>query len=303
MVMTVFDRRLVRQRRDRAARTFDRFDFLKQAAAERLVDRLGDVRRTFGRVVDLGAHTGGVVESLPPGVGSDFLLSTDISEAMLARRDGSYPGAVVDEEALPFADGSLDAVLSALSLHWVNDLPGALVQIRRALKPDGLFLGVMLGGETLVELRDVLTEAEVETTGGLSPHISPFADVADLGGLMQRAGFALPVVDTEKLTVTYDTLFDLFRDLRGMGETNALLERPKTPLRREVFIKAAERYAERFSGHDGRLPATFQFLWLTGWTPHESQPTALRPGSAQNRLSDALETEEWSTGERAPPNQ
>ena len=207
---------------------------------------------------------------------------------------------LADEEALPFADSSLDAVLSALSLHWVNDLPGALVQIRRALKPDGLFLGVMLGGETLVELRDVMTEAEIETVGGLSPHVSPFADVADLGGLLQRAGFALPVVDTEKLTVTYESVFDLFRDLRGMGETNALLERPRTPMRRETLLRAAALYAERFAGPDGRIPATFQFLWLTGWTPHTSQQTALRPGSAKNRLSDALDTEEWSTGDRTP---
>jgi SAM-dependent methyltransferase len=206
-----------------------------------------------------------------------------------------------DEERLPFAENRFDLVLSCLSLHWVNDLPGALIQIRRALKPDGLFLAAMFGGETGRELRQALAEAEIAVEGGLSPRVSPFAEVRDLGGLLQRAGFALPVVDSDHLTVSYANPLRLMADLRGMGESNAAVERRKQVTRRATLIAAVERYAELFGDSEGRVPATFQVLYLTAWSPHPSQQKPLRPGSAETRLADALDTTEIPAGEKARP--
>jgi SAM-dependent methyltransferase len=203
-----------------------------------------------------------------------------------------------DEEALPFADGSLDLVVSALALQSVNDLPGVLAQIRRALKPDGLFLAALLGGETLTELRQAFAAAESEIDGGVSPRVAPSADVRDLGALLQRAGFALPVVDTDRLTVRYATAFDLMRDLRGMGATNALIERQRVPLKRATLLRMASVYSDRFSDPDGRLRASFDIVWLSGWAPHQSQQQPLRPGSAKARLADALGTHEHPAGDR-----
>jgi SAM-dependent methyltransferase len=202
------------------------------------------------------------------------------------------PTIVADEEALPFASGSFDLIVSALSLQWANDLPGALVQIRRALAPDGLFLAAVIGGQSLMELRTALTAAEAELTGGASPRVAPFADVRDLGGLLQRAGFALPVTDVEPLIVRYASMFALLRDLRAMGATNALTERSRVPLRRAVLTRAAEIYADRFSDSDGRVRATFEIVWLSGWAPHNSQQKPLAPGSARMRLADALNASE-----------
>jgi SAM-dependent methyltransferase len=206
---------------------------------------------------------------------------------------------IADEEALPFRDGSLDLVVSALALQFVNDLPGVLVQIRRALKPDGLFLAALIGGETLTELRQSFAAAESEMEGGVSPHVAPFADLRDLGALLQRAGFALPVTDTDRVTVRYDSAFALMHDLRRMGATNALLDRRRTPLRRATLTRMAEIYAQRFADNDGRVRATFEIVWLSGWAPHPDQPQPLKPGSAQVRLADALGTREISTGEKA----
>jgi SAM-dependent methyltransferase len=203
-----------------------------------------------------------------------------------------------DEEALPFRDGSLDLVVSALALHFVNDLPGTLVQIRRALKPDGLFLAAMLGGETLTELRRAFAEAEVELEGGISPRVVPFPDLRDLGALLQRAGFALPVADIERLTVRYATVFALMHDLRRMGATNALIERRRMPLRRATLLRMAEIYGRRFADPDGRLRATFEIVWLSGWAPDPSQQKPLQPGSAKMRLADALGTRELPAGEK-----
>jgi SAM-dependent methyltransferase len=197
-----------------------------------------------------------------------------------------------DEEALPVAAERFNLVVSLLSLQAVNDLPGALVQIRRALQPDGLFIGCLLGGSTLTELRQAFTEAEAEIEGGVSPHVAPFADVRDVGSLLQRAGFALPVTDIEPVTVRYRDPFGLFRDLRAMGLTNPLEARRRTPLRRETLMGAAAIYADRFADPDGRLRATFDVLWLSGWAPHESQQKPLRPGSAKMRLADALKVPE-----------
>ena len=213
-------------------------------------------------------------------------MAADLSPA-LASRAGA-PAIAADEELLPFAPASLDLVVSNLSLHWVNDLPGALLQIRKALKPDGFFCAAMLGGETLVELRHCLIEAEQSVSGGMSPRVSPFADVRDAGALLQRAGFALPVVDSDVITVTYTDAFALMRDLRGMGETNAVLARRRVPASRALLFEAARLYAERFTEPDGRIPATFQVLHLAAWAPHESQQQPLRPGSGQVPLGDAL---------------
>ena len=204
-----------------------------------------------------------------------------------------------DEEALPFGDGTLDLVVSALALQFVNDLPGTLVQIRRSLKPDGLFLAALLGGDTLTELREAFAAAEAEVEDGVSPRVAPFADLRELGALLQRAGFALPVTDVDRLTVRYGSPFDLMHDLRRMGATNALVERSRRPLKRRTLARMAEIYGERFADADGRIRATFEIVWLSGWAPHESQQQPLKPGSAQRRLADALGAKEIPAGEKA----
>ena len=206
---------------------------------------------------------------------------------------GAIPAAVMvpDAELLDLSVGAHDLVVHALSLHWANDLVGQLVQARRALRPDGLFLGVLFGGRTLHELRAVLAEAEVAVTGGLSPRVVPMAEIRDLGGLLQRAGFALPVADSRTLTVTYETALHLMRDLRAMGEANAMAARTRTPLRRAILDKAATLYDANFS-RGGRIVATFEMIFLTGWAPDASQPKPLRPGSASHRLADALGADE-----------
>lgn len=284
--MLVFDRLSVRRHRDRAAAAFSRHDFLFREVADRLLDRLVDIRRQFPLALDLGCHSGLLAEELSGRGGVQTMVQADISPRMAATASGLRLAA--DEETLPFAPASFDLVLSLLSLHWVNDLPGALAQLRAALKPDGLLLAVMLGGETLKELRQSLAAAELAVEGGLSPRVAPFADVRDAGALLQRAGFALPVVDTETITVSYGEPLDLLRDLRGMGETNAVIERRKTSLRRTTLFQALDHYRQTFADANGRVPATFQLIYLTAWAPDPSQPQALRPGSARNRLADAL---------------
>lgn len=298
----VFDRSAVRAHRRRAAAQFAGHDFLFREVALRLVDRLADISRAFPVSLDLGARGSVLAETLHgEGVTAARGIATLIEAAPVRAFARAPLGLVADEEMLPIAPASCDLVLSNLSLHWVNDLPGALLQIRQSLKPDGLFLGAMLGGETLPELRSALAEAEEAVEGGVSPRVSPFADVRDLGGLLQRAGFALPVTDADTIRVTYADAFGLFRDLRGMGETNAVIERRRTALRRATLLRAAEIYQARFAGPDGRIPATFQVVTLTGWAPHESQQKPLRPGSAKARLADALGTTEIATGDQTGP--
>lgn len=282
----LFDRRLHRLRLDRAAPRYA--DFLKVRAAGDLVDRLESILRDFPVAVDLGARTGVFGRLLRESAASPrvgLLIEADLSARMLGGRTG--PRLVADAEQLPFCEASLDLVVSSLALHWTDDLPGALVQIRRALKPDGVFLGSLLGGATLQELRWALTEAETELSGGAGPRVSPFAGAADGAGLLQRAGFALPVSDVDRLTVRYADPLVLLRDLRAMGETNVLRQRPGPPTR-TLLARAFELYARRYAGADGRVPATFDIVSLTGWAPHDSQPKALRPGSAKVRLADAL---------------
>ena len=247
--------------------------------------------------MNLGAYHGVVSRRLRDLGTIDFLIDIERSERLLARCDG--PRVLGDEEWLPFRPGSLDLVVSGLALQFVNDLPGSLIQIRRALKPDGLMLAALLGGRTLHELREALTEAEIEVEGGASPRVAPFADIRDLGGLLQRAEFALPVADADTMTVAYDTALALMHELRGMGAANALSERRRRPLRRATLLRAVEIYAQRHAGKNGRIPATFEVITLTGWAPHDTQQKALAPGSATTRLADALGTTEQPAGDKA----
>lgn len=278
----VFDRALLRARLARAARLGPE-PFLLERAAEDVADRLAAVRREFATALDLGTPTDAVVRGLRGRESIGRLLRAGPRVAGLPA-----PDVVADEEALPFAPASLDLVVSALSLQSANDLPGVFAQVRRALRPDGLFLAAVLGGGSLAELRQSFAVAESETTGGLSPRVAPFADVRDLGALLQRAGFALPVTDVDRVVVRYGSPFALFSDLRRMGAANALAERRRVPMRRATLLRAAEIYAERFSDPDGRVRATFDIVFLSGWAPHDSQQKPLRPGSAKMRLADAL---------------
>jgi NADH dehydrogenase [ubiquinone] 1 alpha subcomplex assembly factor 5 len=281
----VFDRARLRQRRDRCRPGFAGHAFLFDEVAERIRDRLDDVTRPFARVLDLGARDGRLAARVRGRPGTESVITADPSPAFASALSGLSVAA--DEDALPFADAAFDLVVSNLSLHWVNDLPGALVQIRRVLKPDGFFCAALLGGDTLIELRRCLVDAELDLLGGASPRVSPFAGVRDLGNLLMRAGFALPVADGDTLTVTYPDPLALLRDLRGMGETAALAGHHR-PLRRDVLFEALRRYAEAHSEPDGRVAATFEVIHIAGWSPDASQPKPLKPGSAVQRLADAL---------------
>jgi len=285
----LFDRALHRKRLDRAASGFAAADFLQRRAALDLIERLEVIMRDFPVAVDLSARKGALREALGDSPAADrigVLIEADLSAAMLAGRTG--PRLVADEERLPFAPASLDLVVSTLGLHWTNDVVGALIQIRRALKPDGLFLGAFLGGSTLTELRQALTDAEGEILGGAGSRVSPFADSRDAAGLLQRAGFTLPVADVDRVNVSYEHPLKLLADLRAMGETNVLADRHPRALTRALLARASELYAERFAGPDGRVSATFEIVTLTGWAPHASQQQPLQPGSAKMRLADAL---------------
>jgi NADH dehydrogenase [ubiquinone] 1 alpha subcomplex assembly factor 5 len=281
----VFDRSLLRRRRDRVAPALAGFDFLIRAAALRLVERLGDVRRAFSLALELGCHTGQLAAALHGSAQVGRLIQADLAYSMVRQASGER--LVADEEALPFGRGCLDLVLSCFSLHWVNDLPGVLAQIRYALKPDGLFLAILPGGTTLFELRESLMRAELEVAGGAGPRVSPFLDVRDAGMLLQRAGFALPVVDADTITATYDHPLKLIAELRGMGEASALAQ-PGRGLGRSTLSLACEIYRQLFGGADGRIPATFQLLTLSGWAPDPGQPQPIRRGSGQVHLAEAL---------------
>ena len=279
----LFDRALLRQRRRRAI-ALGPATFLLDRAAEDMADRLAAVLRRFEIAVDLGTPGETVREALARMGSVGNIVAADIA-ADPAHGEMLVAAGVA---GAPFGDATLDLVVSALALQFVNDLPGVLVQIRRALKPDGLFLAALLGGETLTELRQSFAQAESEIEGGISPRVAPFADLRDLGALLQRAGFALPVTDVDRVTVRYDTVFNLMHDLRRMGATNALLARRRVPLRRATLLRMAEIYMQQFADPDGRVRATFEIVWLSGWAPHPDQQQPLRPGSAQARLADAL---------------
>jgi SAM-dependent methyltransferase len=285
----IFDRGLINRRLDRAlARGGGRAqaDFLLVRAADDLRDRLSLVKRRFALAADFGSPGPHGASAVVAAGQADCTIRLAPTEASLGT--GDFLPAVGDIERLPIADGRLDLAVSLLALQTVNDLPGALVQMRRALKGDGFLIAAMIGGETLTELRQSLTIAESEILAGASPRVAPFVDVRALGGLAQRAGLALPVVDLDRAVVRYPDVFALFADLRAMGATNALYARTRKPLRRGVLMRAAAVYAERFADPDGRLRATFDLVWLAAWAPHESQPKPLEPGSATTSLADAL---------------
>jgi len=284
----IFDRALT-QRRQLRALAQGPADFLLRVAIEELAGRLSAVQREFACALDLGGPAPLLAEALARPDREVFRVAAHPAFGVA----GHF--IVADEEALPIAPASVDLVVSALALQWVNDLPGCLAQVRRALKPDGLLLACLVGGGSLAELRASFTAAEAELEGGASPRVAPFGDVRELGALMQRAGFALPVVDFETLTVRYDSMFGLMADLRAMGATNALAARSRKPLRRATLMRAAEIYAERFSDPDGRVRASFDIVWLSGWAAHESQQQPARRGSAQMSLAEALKAQRKET--------
>jgi SAM-dependent methyltransferase len=274
--------------RERAARG-EPVNFLHEEIAERLIDRLDVIDREFPVAADFGARDGTLSRALTQRRGARLVISAEPAVAFLA---GQGAPVAADPELVPFADRSIDLIASNLVLHWTADLPGALVQMRRALKPDGLLLAAMFGGQTLVELRTALFEAELAEEGGVSPRVSPAIELADAAALLQRGGYALPVADSESITVTYPDLLALMRDLRGMGETNALTARRRAGFRRTTLARAAMIYEEKFGTAEGRIPATFEILFLCGWAPHPSQPKPLPRGSATARLADALRSQE-----------
>jgi NADH dehydrogenase [ubiquinone] 1 alpha subcomplex assembly factor 5 len=296
----IFDRSLLVRRRNRVAAGAASHDFLLARVAEDLAERLSAINRRFPVVLDLGAHHGLIGRRLRRLPGVEMVIDAEAAPHLLAQCQG--PRVRADEEALPFRDQSLDLVVSGLSLQLVNDLPGVLVQIRRALKSDGLLLAALLGGNTLFELRTALLAAEEEMEGGASPRVAPFADVQDLGALLQRAKFALPVVDADTVTATYPDAVAVMREVRAMGGANPLRARRRTPLRRATLQRTLEIYRQRFGLPDGRVPATFEILTLTGWAPHESQQKPLQPGTAAMRLADALGTAEHLAGDAATPH-
>lgn len=284
--MQVFDRKLIRARRERASIDAGAHDFLYREVALMLADRLLDINRGFPLALELGARQDILSKALTGKGGIKMLVAADAAAGMV--RNQIFP-VVADEELLPFRENAFDAVFSNLSLHWVNDLPGALIQIRRVLKPDGVFLAALFGGETLKELRLAMMEAELDVFGGMSPRISPFIDLRDMGALLQRAGFALPVVDFETLRVSYPDVNALMRDLKGMGETNAISARIRQGGSRRFFKKVLDFYPK---DEDGRITATFEVVYAIGWSPHESQQKPLKPGAAEFRLAQALGTDE-----------
>jgi NADH dehydrogenase [ubiquinone] 1 alpha subcomplex assembly factor 5 len=294
---TLFDRRLLRQRRARFAHEVTEREFLIGHVAREIAERVSIVLREFPRALDLGAFHGllGRTVGALPNVGEMVYAESVFEYAALCPR----PALVCDEDLLPFKDASFNLVVSGLALHRVNDLPGSLIQIRRALAPDGLFMAAALGLRALIELRECLLEAEDEIEGGASPRVSPFGDVRAYGGLLQRAGFALPVADAEDLTVVYPSPRELMREVRALGGGNVLTARSKAPLPRRTLARAEEIYRERYGTADGKINATFQFVFMSGWAPDPSQQQPLKPGSAQARLADALGTQEHSTGDKA----
>jgi len=296
----IFDRSLLLRRRQRALRLGPETFLLDRVAAD-IADRLAVVLRRFDLAADIGTPTAAVRAALARSGSIGAMIAVDAMHDGAPNLTGDHATTlrvVADEEALPFADGSLDLAVSGLALQAVNDLPGVLVQIRRALKPDGLFVAALFGGDTLTELRQSFAVAESERDGGVSPRVAPFPDVREMGALLQRAGFALPVTDADRVTVRYATPFGLLRDLRRMGAANPLVERRRVPLRRATLMRAMEVYGARFADPDGKVRASFDIIWLSGWSPHASQQQPLRPGSAKARLADALGSTEIAAGEK-----
>lgn len=294
---SLFDRNLLRKRRSRFAHEVGEREFLIAHVAREISERVSLMLREFPRALDLGAYHGllGQTVAALPSVGEVIYAESAFAYAERCPR----PALVCDEDLLSFKDACFNLIVSGLALHRVNDLPGALIQIRRALVPDGLFMAAALGARALSELRDVLIEAEGETTGGASPRVSPFGDVSAYGALLQRAGFALPVTDAETLRVVYSSPRELMREVRALGGGNVLMARSRAPLPRRTLERAEDIYLARYGTPDGKVTATFEFVFMSGWAPHESQQKPLKPGSAQARLADALHTEERPAGDKA----
>ena len=295
--LRLFDRKLLRARRARFAHEIAAREFILAHVAGEIAERVALMLRPFPLALDLGAYHGLLGRSVSqlPSVGAMVYAESAFEFAALCPR----PSLVCDEDFLPFKEASLNLIVSGLALHRVNDLPGALVQIRRALVPDGLFMAALLGAGALLELRRALLEAEAETQGGASPRIAPFGDVRAYGALLQRAGFALPVADTETLTILYANPRELMREVRALGGGNVLLSRSRRPLSRKVLERAESLYREHHSLPDGRVGATFEIVYLSGWAPDQSQQKPLKPGSAARRLADALGTKEEKAGDKA----
>ncbi|HEY7243842.1 MAG TPA: methyltransferase domain-containing protein [Xanthobacteraceae bacterium] len=294
----IFDQSQLAVHRQRAAK-LGPSTFLLERAAQELSERLATLLRRFDRALDLGTPGDAVRRELVRSGKVDTVFSAGPCEV---HPDGTLEdsnGIIANQEMLPFREGSLDLVVSVLSLQFVDDLPGALVQIRRALKPDGLLLAALAGGDTLTELRQCFAAAEIETRGGASPRVIPFLGVREAGALLQRAGFALPVADVDRVTVRYASAIALMHDLRAMGATNPLVERSRRFLKRTTLERLVQTYADRFCDPDKRIRATFETIWLCGWAPHAGQQKPLTPGSAGQRLADALGVKEVSAGERA----
>ena len=292
----VFNRDCLKTRQKRYTSQFLENNFLHEHAARLIAERLEDITYTFCNNLYIGRTIPAHILQQYVGQTSN---STCINMGLLNERNNAGFSVVADEELLPFSDHKLDLIIANLNLHQTNDLPGTLIQIRRALKPDGLFIAALFGGETLWELRQSLNYADDLISGGMTPRVHPFADKQQMGALMQRAGFALPVVDSEFVTVTYPDIFKLMSDLRKIGETNIINNRLKTFTRRQLFQEAAKYYADHFSDEEGKILATFEMIFLIGWGPAETQQKPLKPGSAKVRLADALGTTEIGTGEKA----
>jgi len=275
----IFDRSAYRRRRTRKCSS-DSDQFLVREAAEQLSARLASINRSFTSALDLNSRK------------QSFEILRDAAQQWTRSGSDAPADVAADDELLPFRDASFDLLTSVLSLHAVNDLPGTLVQFRRVLKPDGVFMAALFGGDTLHELRLAFTAAEAAALGGASPRVAPFADVRDLGGLLQRAGFALPVADIERTTVRYREPMRLIADLRALGETNVLIQRRPNFLTRRLLAEMISEYVQLFSDDQHRITATFDIVYLIGWAPDESQPKPLRPGSAKTRLADVLKPRE-----------
>uniref|UniRef100_A0A0A9Y615 Arginine-hydroxylase NDUFAF5, mitochondrial n=1 Tax=Lygus hesperus TaxID=30085 RepID=A0A0A9Y615_LYGHE len=290
VVMNIFDRqaKLLQRKRAALAEDVEVYDYLKDEVGYRLADRIYDIKRKFGKVVDLGCGRGGVSKNITADC-VETLIMTDLSEDLLHQAAQPEEGVnverlVVDEEKLPFEESSIDLVISSLSLHWVNNLPSTFMQVARSLKNDGAFMGCVFGGDTLYELRSSLQLAEVERLGGIFGHISPFTEVRDIGGLLNQAGFTLLTIDADEIVVNYPSIFELMWDLKGMAENNCAWTRSPR-ISKEVMMAAGAIYQEMY-GEEGKIPATFQILYFVGWKPDPSQPLPAPRGSATHSLGD-----------------
>lgn len=296
----LFDRSLLRQRKDRAAGEFKDYDFLYARVADDLLDRVESISRNFDTclVIGGGGAVGRALKDRPDARAKiGRIIEADLSPKMASLSE--YPAVALDEEFLPVREESVDLVLSCLSLHWTNDLVGALIQINYALKPDGFFAGAVLGGSTLNELRASMSKAEEAADREPERRVSPFADTIDMAGLVSRAGFTMPVSDIDRVTARYGNSFVLMRDLRQMGETSVLVDRSRSPGTKSLFVTTAQAYSADYAHEDGKVPATFEIINFAGWAPHPDQPKPKRPGSATKRLADALGVKEQDAGDKA----